>query len=88
MRKIKVLPVFGTRPDAIKMAPLIRALRECEYIDLVVCSTGQHKEMLDQVLEAFGIKPDYDLQVMIFCAVLRGDQTRTLSACIDILLFL
>jgi UDP-N-acetylglucosamine 2-epimerase len=64
MRKIKVLPVFGTRPDAIKMAPLIRALRECEYIDLVVCSTGQHKEMLDQVLEAFGIKPDYDLQVM------------------------
>ena len=64
MRKIKVLPVFGTRPDAIKMAPLIRALRECEYIDLVVCRTGQHKEMLDKVLEAFGIKPDYDLKVM------------------------
>lgn len=64
MKKIKVLPVFGTRPDAIKMAPLIRALSECEYIDLVVCSTGQHKEMLDQVLEVFDIKPDYDLQIM------------------------
>lgn len=62
--KIKVMVVFGTRPEAIKMCPLILKLREHQNIDTVVCVTAQHRQMLDQVMEAFEIKPDYDLNVM------------------------
>ena len=61
---MKVLCVFGTRPEAIKMAPVVRALQEHESIDCRVCVTAQHREMLDDVLELFEIVPDYDLDVM------------------------
>ena len=64
MSKIKVLSVFGTRPEAIKMAPLVKELEKRKEIDSVVCVTAQHREMLDQVLETFKIKPDYDLNIM------------------------
>ena len=61
----KVLLVFGTRPEAIKMAPLVKEFqKQKERIETVVCVTGQHREMLDQVLEIFDIKPDYDLNIM------------------------
>ena len=61
---IKVLTVFGTRPEAIKMAPLVQELQSRANIDLKVCVTAQHREMLDSVLEFFSIKPDYDLDLM------------------------
>ena len=61
---IKVMSIFGTRPEAIKMAPLVKELeRRCE-VDSIVCVTAQHRQMLDQVLETFNIKPDYDLNIM------------------------
>ena len=56
--------VFGTRPEAIKLAPLCHALKEDEYFELTICVTGQHREMLDQVLNLFKIKPDIDLNIM------------------------
>lgn len=63
--KKKFLTVFGTRPEAIKMAPVIRALRDDGRADCVICVTGQHREMLDQVLDLFGIHPDHDLDIMV-----------------------
>lgn len=61
----KILLVFGTRPEAIKMAPLVKKLQAMsEYFDTIVCVTGQHREMLDQVLQIFDITPDYDLNIM------------------------
>ncbi|MFM1651193.1 non-hydrolyzing UDP-N-acetylglucosamine 2-epimerase [Brevibacillus sp. B_LB10_24] len=65
MKKIKVLTVFGTRPEAIKMAPLVHELkRRPEQIESIVCVTAQHRQMLDQVLDIFGIVPDLDLNIM------------------------
>lgn len=64
MSKIKVMTVFGTRPEAIKMAPLVKELKSREEIECIVCVTAQHRQMLDQVLEVFDIKPDYDLDIM------------------------
>lgn len=64
MKKIKVLSVFGTRPEAIKMCPLINKLNTNENFESVVCVTGQHREMLDEVLSVFNVKPDYDLDIM------------------------
>jgi len=64
MKKIKVMTVFGTRPEAIKMAPLVHELEKHEEIESIVCVTAQHRQMLDQVLEIFNIKPDYDLDIM------------------------
>ena len=64
MKKIKVMTVFGTRPEAIKMAPLAIELEKNPNIEATVCVTAQHRQMLDQVLEIFNIKPDYDLDVM------------------------
>ena len=61
---IKVMTIFGTRPEAIKMAPLIKELETRKEIKSIVCVTAQHREMLDQVLETFKIKPDYDLNIM------------------------
>lgn len=61
---IKVLSVFGTRPEAIKMAPLVNLLKQDSAIDSRVCVTGQHREMLDQVLRLFNIVPEYDLAIM------------------------
>ena len=62
--KLRVLTVFGTRPEAIKMAPVVRALAAAEDVDARVCITAQHREMLDQVLDLFAIVPDYDLNLM------------------------
>ncbi|WP_313669136.1 non-hydrolyzing UDP-N-acetylglucosamine 2-epimerase [Atlantibacter sp.] len=77
---MKVLTVFGTRPEAIKMAPLVHALAKDPYFDARVCVTAQHREMLDQVLHLFSIVPDYDLNIMkpgqglteITCRILEG----------------
>ena len=77
---LKVMSVFGTRPEAIKMAPVVQALAACPEIDCRVCVTAQHREMLDQVLRLFDIHPHYDLDLMkpgqtltsITCAVLQG----------------
>lgn len=60
----KVLLVFGTRPEAIKMCPLVNELKQHNTIETVVCVTGQHKEMLEQVLDVFQVTPDYDLGIM------------------------
>lgn len=60
----KVMLVFGTRPEAIKMCPLVNELKSRENIQTVVCVTGQHRQMLDQVLDTFNVTPDYDLSVM------------------------
>ncbi|MFF5867783.1 non-hydrolyzing UDP-N-acetylglucosamine 2-epimerase [Pseudomonas sp. NPDC012596] len=67
-----VMMIFGTRPEAIKMAPLARVLREWPDIDLHICSTGQHREMLEQVLTAFGLSVDQDLKVMTQNQTLNG----------------
>lgn len=64
MKNIKVMTVFGTRPEAIKMAPLVHALEQNEHTESIVCVTAQHRQMLDQVLDIFDIKPDYDLDIM------------------------
>ena len=64
MKKIKVMSVFGTRPETIKMAPLVQELKDREEFESLVCVTAQHRQMLDQVLEAFSIRPDYDLDIM------------------------
>ena len=60
----KVMLVFGTRPEAIKMCPLVLELKKRAEIQTIVCVTGQHRQMLDQVLDAFGVTPDYDLSIM------------------------
>ena len=64
MDKIKVMTIFGTRPEAIKMAPLVLELNRREQIDSIVCVTAQHRQMLDQVLDIFDITPQYDLDIM------------------------
>ncbi len=60
----KIMLVFGTRPEAIKMCPLVNELKKRKNIETIVCVTGQHRQMLDQVLEAFSVMPDYDLSIM------------------------
>lgn len=80
MERIRVLSVFGTRPEAVKMAPVVKALAADPAFEARVCVTAQHREMLDQVLTLFGIIPDYDLDIMqagqglsdITCRVLKG----------------
>ena len=75
---IKVMTIFGTRPEAIKMAPLVKELEKREEIESIVCVTAQHREMLDQVLEVFDIKPDYDLNIMKQGQTLADITTRAL----------
>lgn len=75
MKKIKVMTVFGTRPEAIKMAPLVKELEKREEVQSIVCVTAQHRQMLDQVLETFHIIPDYDLDIM------KQNQTLTEITC-------
>lgn len=60
----KIMIVFGTRPEAIKMCPLVKELKSRKNLETVVCVTGQHREMLDQVLNAFEIVPEYDFSIM------------------------
>lgn len=77
---MKILVVFGTRPEAIKMAPLVKLMQQRRGFDVRVCVTAQHRQMLDQVLELFEIQPDYDLNVMrpnqglsqLTCEILKG----------------
>ena len=76
---IKVMSIFGTRPEAIKMAPLVKELEKREEIESIVCVTAQHREMLDQVLETFDIKPDYDLNIMKQGQTLGDITTRALT---------
>lgn len=64
MNKIKVMTVFGTRPEAIKMAPLVKEIEKRDELESIVCVTAQHRQMLDQVLDVFDIKPDFDLNIM------------------------
>lgn len=90
----KVMLVFGTRPEAIKMCPLVSELKTRENLQTLVCVTGQHREMLDQVLDAFHVSPDYDLSVMkreqtlfdITTAVLNGMETVLRQAQPDVVL--
>lgn len=79
MKKIKVMTVFGTRPEAIKMAPLVKELQRREEIECIVCVTAQHREMLDQVLETFDIVPDFDLNIMKQGQTLGDITTRALN---------
>ena len=76
---IKVMSVFGTRPEAIKMAPLVKELEKREEIESIVCVTAQHREMLDQVLETFEIVPDYDLNIMKQGQTLTDVTTRAIQ---------
>ncbi|WP_425446180.1 non-hydrolyzing UDP-N-acetylglucosamine 2-epimerase [Dethiothermospora halolimnae] len=79
MKKIKVLSTFGTRPEAIKMAPVVKKLRENENVIDKICVTAQHREMLDQVLNVFNIKPDYDLNIFKPGQTLAEITTRALN---------
>ena len=78
MKSIKVMTVFGTRPEAIKMAPLIKQLEQTPGIESKVCVTAQHREMLDMVLDLFDIKPDYDLDIMKHGQTITDITTRVL----------
>lgn len=82
---IKVMTVFGTRPEAIKMAPLVKALEACEETKSIVCVTAQHREMLDMVLSLFEIKPDYDLDIMKERQTLPGITSRVLLGLDEVL---
>lgn len=75
----KIITIFGTRPEAIKMAPLVKELERREEIESKVCVTAQHREMLDQVLELFDIKPDFDLNIMKTKQTLTGITSRVLE---------
>lgn len=79
MSKKKIITIFGTRPEAIKMAPLIKELEKREEIESKVCVTAQHREMLDQVLELFDIKPDFDLNIMETKQTLTGITNKVLE---------
>lgn len=86
MKKIKVMTVFGTRPEAIKMAPLIKVLEEqSEGFDSVVVVTAQHRQMLDQVLEDFQITPNHDLNIMKDGQTLTDITSRVLNLLTEVL---
>ncbi|MDP4118146.1 MAG: UDP-N-acetylglucosamine 2-epimerase (non-hydrolyzing) [Bacillota bacterium] len=79
MKKLKVMTVFGTRPEAIKMAPLVIELKKADDIESLVCITAQHREMLDMVMNLFKIKADYDLNIMQANQTLAGITTRAID---------
>lgn len=85
MNKIKLLSIFGTRPEAIKMAPLVKELEKEPLIDSYVCVTAQHREMLDQVLEIFNIEPDFDLDIMQDRQTITTITTRALEGLSNIM---
>ena len=78
MKKIKIMSVFGTRPEAIKMAPLVKALAEREEFESLCCLTGQHRQMLDSVMEIFDLQGDFDLNIMQKQQTLSSITTRAL----------
>lgn len=82
---MKILVAIGTRPEAIKLCPLVKELERQDGIDVSVCATGQHRQMLDQVLEIFGVTPDYDLDLMMPNQTLAGLTTRIISAFDEVL---
>ncbi|MEG1131965.1 MAG: UDP-N-acetylglucosamine 2-epimerase (non-hydrolyzing) [Romboutsia sp.] len=86
MKKIKVMTIFGTRPEAIKMAPLVKELESRKEIESIVCVTAQHRQMLDQVLDTFEIEPDYDLNIMKQGQTLVDITTRALQSLSDVIL--
>ncbi|MCZ0068526.1 UDP-N-acetylglucosamine 2-epimerase (non-hydrolyzing) [Bacillus sonorensis] len=87
MKKIKVMTIFGTRPEAIKMAPLVLELKKYpDHIESLVTVTAQHRQMLDQVLNAFGIQPDFDLNIMKDRQTLADITTRALSKLNELLI--
>ncbi len=79
LKKIKVMTVFGTRPEAIKMAPLVKELESRKEVESIVCVTAQHRQMLDQVLDTFNIVPKYDLNIMKQGQTLVDITTRALQ---------
>lgn len=79
MEKIKIITIFGTRPEAIKMAPLVKELKKYEKVESIVCVTAQHRQMLDQVLELFNITPEYDLDIMQSKQSLTGITVKVLQ---------
>ena len=81
----KIMVVFGTRPEAIKMCPLVNELKSRKGIKTILCVTGQHRQMLDQVLEAFQIEPDYDLSIMKDKQTLFDITTNILNRIKDVL---
>lgn len=83
--KKKVLSIFGTRPEAIKMAPVVKELSKREGVESIVCVTAQHRRMLDQVLEIFHITPDYDLDIMQKNQTLAGVTSSVLQKVNDVL---
>ena len=85
MNKLKVMSVFGTRPEAIKMAPLVKALQASEQIESIVCLTGQHREMLDSVMQIFRLTGDYDLHIMEKRQTLSTITTKTLLGMDEVL---
>ncbi len=74
----KVMVIFGTRPEAIKMAPVVKALQQSEHLQVVTCVTAQHRQMLDQVLQLFNLQPEYDLDIMQVRQGLSGTLRRAL----------
>ncbi len=81
----KIMLVFGTRPEAIKMCPLVNELKKRKNVETIVCVTGQHRQMLDQVLEAFSVVPDYDLSIMKEKQTLFDVTTNILNRIKDVL---
>ncbi len=85
MKKYKIMSVFGTRPEAIKMAPLVRELAGREHFDSLCCLTGQHREMLDSVMEIFRLRADFDLNIMQKQQTLSSITTRALLGMDEVL---
>jgi len=85
MKRIKVLSVFGTRPEGIKMCPLVKAFENDERFDSIVCDTAQHREMLDEVLKIFDIKPQYDLDIMKHGQTLVDVSNKVLSGVTNVI---
>ena len=85
MKKIKVMSIFGTRPEAIKMAPLVKELASRENIESICCLTGQHRQMLDSVMEIFKLEADYDLNIMQKQQTLSSITTRTIMGMEEVL---
>ena len=83
--KIKVMSVFGTRPEAVKMLPLVKRIRATPGLESIVCITAQHREMLDQVLRTFEVTPDYDLNLMTPRQTLTDITTRVLTGMEEVL---
>ena len=78
MKKYKIMSVFGTRPEAIKMAPLVKELSKYDDLESICCLTGQHREMLDSVMEIFKLQADFDLNIMEKRQTLSTITTKTL----------